>query len=51
MYIIEGQLEISDEKGNSKVYGPGDAFVMPKGFSGTWRQLSKIKKMTVNYAR
>ncbi|WP_415264886.1 cupin domain-containing protein [Pseudomonas serbica] len=51
MVIIEGQLEISDEKGNSKIYGPGEAFVMPKGFTGTWRQLTDIKKMTVNYER
>ncbi|MFK8399922.1 cupin domain-containing protein [Pseudomonas sp. BGr12] len=51
MYILEGKLQITDEKGNSKIYGPGDSFVVPKGFSGTWHQLSKIKKITVNYER
>ena len=40
---------IADEEGHSRVYGPGDAFVMPKGFKGTWRQLSPIKKIAVAY--
>ncbi|MFK8399949.1 cupin domain-containing protein [Pseudomonas sp. BGr12] len=51
MYIIEGELKISDEQGNTKIYGPGDSFMMPKGFSGTWQVLSKLKKITVNYER
>tara|TARA_B110000046_G_scaffold148757_1_gene156728 strand:+ start:1615 stop:1773 length:159 start_codon:yes stop_codon:yes gene_type:complete len=47
MYFLEGQVEITDEKGESKIYGPGDGIFMPKGFNGTWRQLSAIKKMYV----
>ena len=49
MHILEGQVEITDESGASKIYGPGDMFVMPKGFNGTWRQLSPIKKLDVYY--
>ena len=49
MHILEGQVEITDESGTSKIYGPGDMFVMPKGFNGTWRQLSPIKKLDVYY--
>jgi uncharacterized cupin superfamily protein len=49
MYLIEGEVEITDASGRSHVYGPGDAFVMPKGFEGTWRQLSAIKKINVSY--
>ena len=49
MYFLEGQVEITDEDGSSKIYGPGDAIVMPKGFNGTWRQLSTIKKIHVSY--
>jgi uncharacterized cupin superfamily protein len=49
MYFLEGQVEITDEEGSSKIYGPGDAIVMPKGFNGTWRQLSPIKKIHVSY--
>lgn len=49
MYFLEGQVEITDENGLSKIYGPGDAIVMPKGFNGTWRQLSPIKKINISY--
>jgi len=50
MYFLEGQVEITDEDGESTVYGRGDAIVMPKGFNGTWRQLSPIKKIHVTYS-
>jgi len=49
MYFLEGQVEITDEEGSSNIYGPGDAIVMPKGFSGTWRQLSPIRKINISY--
>lgn len=49
MYFLEGQVEITNEDGSSKIYGPGDAIVMPKGFKGTWRQLSPIKKINISY--
>jgi uncharacterized cupin superfamily protein len=49
MFIVEGQVEITDASGHSRIYGPGDALVMPRGFTGTWRQLSDIRKMQVSY--
>ena len=49
MYFIEGKVEISDAKGHKQLFGPGDALVMPRGFNGTWRQLSRIKKLSVAY--
>ena len=49
MYFVEGQVEITDAQGRGKVYGPGDMILMPKGFSGTWRQLSPIRKISVTY--
>jgi len=49
MYFLEGQVEITDHEGASMVYGAGDTLVMPKGFSGTWRQLSPIKKINISY--
>jgi uncharacterized cupin superfamily protein len=47
IYIIEGQVEMIDTNNNSKIYGPGDMFLIPKGFQGTWRQLALIKKIAV----
>ena len=49
MVFIEGRVEITDSDGNSRVYGPGDMVVMPKGFTGTWRQLSPVRKISVTY--
>lgn len=49
MVFLEGQVEITNEDGESKIYGPGDMLVMPKGFVGTWRQLGPIKKLNVSY--
>jgi uncharacterized cupin superfamily protein len=50
MYFVEGQVEIRDAEGRGRIYGPGDAIVMPKGFTGTWRQLGPIKKIAVVYS-
>jgi len=49
MLFVEGMVEITDKKGRSKVYGPGDMILMPRGFSGIWRQLEPIKKISVTY--
>jgi uncharacterized cupin superfamily protein len=49
MYFVDGQVEIRDSGGAGRIYGPGDMIVMPKGFTGTWRQLSAIKKISVTY--
>ena len=49
MYIFEGQVEVSDHAGRSRIYGPGDAFVLPKGFKGIWKELSDVKKIHIVY--
>jgi len=35
-FVMEGYVEITDEHGIKRVYGPGDAFVLPAQFTGTW---------------
>jgi uncharacterized cupin superfamily protein len=47
MFLIRGRVEITDASGKSHIYGAGEAFVMPKGFTGRWRQLSSIGMYTV----
>lgn len=49
IYIIEGHVEVTDSAGTSKSYGPGDMFIIPKGFNGTWRQFGTLRKISVNY--
>ncbi|MFL2811232.1 MAG: cupin domain-containing protein [Paracoccaceae bacterium] len=49
MIFLEGQVEITNQDGLSRIYGPGEMLVMPKGFIGTWRQIGSIKKLNVSY--
>lgn len=49
MYMIEGHVNITDTQGVSRTYGPGESFVMPKGFTGTWKQAGPIKKIAIIY--
>ncbi len=49
VYLIEGQVEITDQDLNVNVYGPGDSIVIPKGFSGVWRQISSVTMVTIFY--
>lgn len=50
MFLLEGELEIRDCTGVSRVYKAGDAFLMPQGFCGTWQQRTGIKKVAVSYS-
>jgi hypothetical protein len=49
MHFVSGKVEIIDAEGRSSTYGPGDTMVMPKGFSGRWRQLDTIEMITIEY--
>lgn len=42
--ILAGVVIVTDAEGVSKTYRAGDAFVTPKGFSGTWDVIEPIKK-------
>ena len=44
-YIIEGQVEVTDDDGNRVVAGPGDILITPKGSKGYWKNLSPVKKV------
>lgn len=46
--MISGDLVITNKAGEQQVFGPGDAFVVPKGFIGTWNMRSKVKKEWVS---
>ncbi len=48
--VIAGSVEISDARGHTQKFGPGDAFVIPKGFSGTWRMPEKFKKYWTSFS-
>ena len=42
--LTEGRVRITDDHGRSWTFGPGDCFVMPVGFRGTWEVLEPVRK-------
>jgi uncharacterized cupin superfamily protein len=44
-YIIEGEVEVTDDEGEVHVAGPGDILITPKGSTGFWRNLTPVKKV------
>lgn len=48
-YIIEGQVEVTDDDGELYVAGPGDILITPKGSHGHWKNLTPVKKVWMIY--
>jgi len=46
--MLSGDLVITNKAGEQQVFKPGDAFVVPKGFIGTWNMRTKVKKEWVS---
>lgn len=49
--ILKGENVITDQDGNSVTVGPGDSFVVPGGFVGTWEVVRPTKKKFVIYEK
>ena len=47
--VLEGHVIITNSDGTSHAYGPGDSFVIPKGWVGTWNMTTRFKKQAVAY--
>ena len=48
--VLEGTLTITNADGSTADFGPGDSFVIPKGWSGRWHMKTRFKKQFVAYA-
>lgn len=46
-HITKGRVLIEDEAGRSWSFQPGDSFVIPAGFAGTWKVLEPVRKLYV----
>lgn len=46
-FVLEGSLTIIDENGHSDIFGPGDAFIIPRGFCGDWQMTERYKNFFV----
>ena len=43
-HVMEGQIRITDEAGHFKEFGPGQACIIPGGFTGMFEVLIHVKK-------
>ncbi len=43
-YLLSGRVRLVSSDGIAVEFGPGDAFVVPAGFSGTWETLESARK-------
>ena len=50
-YLIAGEVIISDDRGNTERYVAGDAFLLPRGFVGTWHMPGPILKYNAMFRR
>jgi len=50
-YLIEGEVIITDRYGNSERFVAGEAFLLHRGFVGTWHMPGPIKKYNAMFRR
>ncbi len=47
VYLLQGEVDITDDQGNTDSYVAGDSFVMPRGCSCTWDVKKAVRKLYV----
>jgi uncharacterized cupin superfamily protein len=47
--VLEGHLIITNRSGSREEFNPGDTFVIPKGWAGTWNMTTRFKKQYVAF--
>ena len=45
--VLEGQVTLTNIDGEKQTYKPGDTFLVPKGWLGTWDMPGKYREMIV----
>ena len=45
--VLNGKLVLTEEDGTVHEFSPGDALVIPKGYTGTWQQLGRYRELAV----
>ncbi len=45
--VLEGSVTMIEEDGREETYRAGDTFLIPKGFTGFWKQTETMKKFFV----
>ena len=42
--VLSGSVTITNADGHAETFGPGDSFVMPQDFKGTWHVTETLRK-------
>ena len=42
--VLSGSVTVTPEGGEAQTFGPGDSFVMPQDFKGTWHITETLRK-------
>ena len=50
-HLLEGRVRLVASDGTAAEFGPGDAFVVPAGFAGTWETLEPARKYYAIFER
>lgn len=50
-YLIEGEVIITDSNGNTERFVAGEAFLLHRGFVGTWHMPRPIRKYNAMFRR
>jgi len=45
--VLDGKLVLTEQDGTRHEFTPGDAFVVPKGYTGTWEQHGRYRELAV----
>lgn len=43
--LLVGRVRLTDARGMTAEFGPGDAFVLAAGFTGTWESIGRVTKI------
>lgn len=43
--ILAGRVRLVSDDGEAREYGPGESFVVPRGFAGVWETLEPVRKI------
>jgi len=45
--VLEGEVTLTNIDGGARTYNPGDTFLVPKGWLGTWAMPVKYREMII----
>ncbi len=45
IHLLSGSIEVTPDGGETVTLGPGDSMTFPKGWTGTWRITSTMRKV------